>query len=94
MIDKKNAIVLKIAQRVEKGFSGTSCRNLGMGDKAYSVFANGKKHCLTGPATEIMNVSGIIINKQYWIDNVPYSEQEYWQHPKVVEYKLNKILES
>ena len=93
MIDKKNAVVLKITQRVEKGFSGTSCRILNMRDKVYSVFVNGKKHCLTGPATEIINEFGIITNKQYWIDNAAYSEEKVWQHPLVIQYKLDRILE-
>lgn len=45
---------------------------------------NGNYHRLDGPATE---------EGWFYVEGVKYSEQEYWNHPMVVKYKLEKILE-
>lgn len=46
-------------------------------------------HRLDGPA--IINPKKNI--KEYWINGMPYSKQDYWKHPLVSKYKLKKILE-
>ena len=45
-------------------------------------------HRLDGPA--VLCPSG---HKEWAIESFYFSEQDYWNHPKVVEYKLNKILQ-
>lgn len=46
-------------------------------------------HRLDGPA--IINPKKNI--KEYWINGMPYNKQDYWNHPLVLEYRINKILE-
>ena len=48
---------------------------------------HGAFHRLDGPA--IIWSSGYA---SYYVNNVEYSEQEYWNHPLVIAYKLEKIL--
>jgi len=45
-------------------------------------------HRLDGPAVVGFNNN----RKDYFINDFWYEEQEYWNHPLVIEYKLNKIL--
>jgi len=45
-------------------------------------------HRLDGPAVE--NPNGTV---EYCINDKHYSEVEYWNHPLVLHYRLNKILE-
>jgi len=59
-------------------------------DETEYWFIKGKVcHRLDGPS---------IISKRpiprsyYFLNDTEYSEREYWGHPKVIEYKLDKIL--
>lgn len=52
----------------------------------------GQYHKLNGPAV-ILKIHNKPSFNEFWIHDVRYNEQEYWQHPLVVENKLNKILE-
>lgn len=47
------------------------------------------RHRLGGPAA--YNNGGLI---QFWIYDQYYKEQDYWNHPLVVEHKLKEILQS
>jgi len=51
-------------------------------------FYNGKAHNICGPY-EIFH----LYETSYSINNELCSEEQYWKHPLVVEYKLNRILE-
>lgn len=52
-------------------------------------FKNGKCHRLGGPA--ITNFNG---REHYYIYGEWMTPKEYWEHPLVIEYKLNSILDS
>lgn len=43
---------------------------------------------LDGPAVYYKNLN----KSRYWIENNCLNEKEYWEHPKVIEHKLNTIL--
>ena len=55
---------------------------------------HGKLHRTDGPAEiEIHHTKDSIEEYKTWyIDDTEYSIEEYWNHPTVVEYKLNEIL--
>lgn len=58
-------------------------------DEAEYCFIKGKIcHRLDGPAI----TSKSLLFSYYFINDIEYSEKQYWNHPLVVEYKLNKIL--
>lgn len=57
-------------------------------DGTLQWFINHKIHRLDGPA--ILYPTG---EKKYFIDSFEYQEENYWNHPKVVENKFNKIME-
>jgi len=46
--------------------------------------------CLDGPAWYFFHPS-YAPTKRYYVHGVEYGFNEYWQHPLVVEHKLNKI---
>jgi len=48
---------------------------------------NDMLHRLDGPA--IVHDSG---EEYYFIEDNPITDEEYWNHPLVIEHKLNKIL--
>ena len=51
-------------------------------------FVNNKRHRINGAAIELCDGE-----KEYYIHGKQYfSELEYWNHPLVVEYKLNSII--
>lgn len=52
-------------------------------------YKDGYKHRLDGPAIVGKMVGG---KDQYWIDGHEISEVEYWNHPLVIEYRLENIL--
>lgn len=47
---------------------------------------NGEKHRLDGPAVERHNGE-----KEFWIHDKSFMPNQYWNHPLVIKYKLNKI---
>lgn len=47
---------------------------------------NGKVHRVGGPAIKTAH------KEQFCLFGLEYSEQEYWKHPLLIEYKLNKLL--
>lgn len=50
-------------------------------------YENDKRHRLDGPAyIDSKN------KNEYWIDDIKYDEEDYWQHPLVVKNKLSSIL--
>lgn len=55
---------------------------------------NGKLHRTNGPAEiEIHYTQDSSIEYKTWyIDNIEYSEDDYWNNPLVLQYKLSKIL--
>lgn len=57
----------------------------------YKWYKHGKRHRLDGPA--VFHVyAGWHMPGGYWIDGVQYIKKEdFWNHPKVIEHKLNKI---
>lgn len=52
----------------------------------------GRYYRLNGPAV-IVKMTDLKNFYDFWIHDVRYDEQEYWQHPLVIQYKFNKILE-
>jgi len=49
---------------------------------------NNQYHRVDGPAREYY--SGV---KEWFIFDKEFLEKEYWKHPLVIEYKINKLLE-
>lgn len=52
------------------------------------------RHRLDGPAVLYSFVDGTIaeFGDEFWVDGTCYTEEEYWNHPLVVEEKLKSIL--
>lgn len=53
-----------------------------------------KLHRIGGPACKIKTDNGIEYEYEYWIDGQKYTEEQYWNHPLIVEYKFKSILEN
>jgi len=57
----------------------------------YKWYKHGKLHKLDGPAC-FRIYCGYELPGSYYIDGVHYSkEQEYWNHPKVIEHRIKQI---
>lgn len=57
----------------------------------YEWYVDGKLHKLDGPAC-FRIYCGYELPGSYYIDGVHYSkEQEYWNHPKVIEHRIKQI---
>ena len=52
-------------------------------------FTNGRRNRLDGPATTYFGDSN---QCQWWIDHIFFEEKQYWNQPKVIEFKLERIL--
>lgn len=65
------------------------------GYPSYYWYNHGKFHRNDGPAVinEHSGLFGSGGTKEYWINNEQMSEQDYWNHPLIMEYKLKKIME-
>ena len=78
---------------VSKGFTGKCVAS------GYLFFyVNGKKHRLDGPAQMLIKQRDLYPNAdEYWINGIWYSKHfdsslsQYWNHPLVLEYKMQKI---
>ena len=57
------------------------------GTKEWRV--EGKYHRLDGPAIEFLDSTD---DNTWFVDGNEHTEQEYWGHPKVIQHKLEKIL--
>jgi hypothetical protein len=53
---------------------------------------NGIYHRLDGPAMTKYQKDGTIYYKQYWIRDIQYNKETYYNHPDVIEYQLNKLI--
>lgn len=68
-------------------YSGCGLRENNTGNPQIFWMKNGSFHKLDGPAI-IDAISGI----EYYITNRFLNEQQFWQHPLVINHKLNKII--
>ena len=48
-------------------------------------YKNGKYHRLDGPAEVYADGE-----QRWWINDESYSEEDYWNHPLVIEYKIKQ----
>jgi len=57
------------------------------GGMEYRVF--NKRHRIGGPCIHWGKLNDI---RFYYINNIPYTEEDYWQQPELIKFKLNRIL--
>lgn len=55
-------------------------------------YCNNQKHRVDGPAGIFKNSFKKKDYYEFWIFGKEYREQDYWNHPLVVEYKLKQII--
>lgn len=83
--EEKIVVYRTAKQSTEDDFTGLLITR-GLGEKSW--YENGLLHRLGGPAVELQGYF------EYWIDGVQYiKEQDYWNHPKIIENIIQKILE-
>jgi len=71
-----------------------NCMTIAFGKKS-ETHQKTLKHRIDGPA-ELYEPSSFLSKfrlPKYYIEGQEFNEKEYWYHPKVIEAKLNKILE-
>lgn len=56
----------------------------------YCVSNNHEWHRIDGPAHVWLD--GDEVKQSYWIDDQPHTEEQYWNHPLVIQHKLKQIV--